>query len=144
MARVTTFIYAQEHLNEMNPNGPRIHLINPLNVLTPPLIPCQFSFVIGVGIIDLDTSVEHCIKYKFIGPKPDSLVIVDSGDNIIIPPQRNINNLPQELLGVFFDMNLRNTILGINGEYRSEVYLDGILLGEFPINVWGLKNVSED
>ena len=138
MARVSTFIYAEESRNEVHSKGQRMNIVNPLLIFSPKYLPGQFSFSVAIGILEVDYSQTHVFRYLLRGPKSEREPIVDTG-NVPIPSQLNPRNLPLEMQGIFMGFDLRNIDLEDEGKYTSEVFLDGKSIGTFPIFAKGMN-----
>ena len=139
MARVSTFIYAEESHNEVNPKGQRMNIVNPLLIFSPKYLPGQFSFSVAIGILEVDYSQTHVFRYLLRGPKSEREPIVDTG-NVPIPSQLNPRNLPLEMQGIFIGFDLRNIDLEDEGKYTSEAFIDGVSLGLYPISIKGMNS----
>jgi hypothetical protein len=141
MVHVSTFIYAQDSNTVANTEGGNsLHLINPQHIFTPAFIPSLFSFAIMFGILGIEQSKEHKIRVVFRGPNPNEGPILDTGD-FNYPANDQGKDLPLEMQGFLMNLNLRNVPLKYEGEYATDIYADGILLGTFPIKVKGKQSV---
>lgn len=135
MAKVSTFLYAENCRYDGNR---KLNIINPLQIFTPAFIPGQFSFAVAFGILGVDFSESRQAKYILRGP--DGEIIIDSGMfKIPIPDDPTTHSLPDEMKGAFLNIDVRNAILKTEGVYNSEVYLDDVRLGVFPIQVKSLN-----
>lgn len=132
-SRVSVFVYSDDSGLEQTPNGPRLHVINPQQVLKPAFVPGMFSFSITVGIVDLDTTVEHEIRLCFTDPQHEQLM-----DPITVSSPIGMDaDLPQEARGFMMSVNARNVVFDQEGFHQTMVWLDNVLLGEFPVYVKG-------
>lgn len=134
MAYISTFVYCENIQNEPSPNGSKLHVIGPMQIMTPAFIPSMFSFSVVFGILDIQLNKPHTLRYIFKGPKAEEQPIIDSGD-IVLPIQENNAELPDEMKGFMMNMDFRNIPLQYEGEYTSEIYFDEVSLGMFPIKV---------
>lgn len=132
MAYITTVVYCESAQNEMTPQGPKLHLIGPMQVLTPMFIPGMFSFSILIGIQDFKLDIPHTIRFVFKGPKEGEPPILDTSD-ITMPVQPKNPTLPDDMQGAMMNMDFRNVVIRSEGEYFSEIFFDGESLGKFPI-----------
>lgn len=137
MARVSTFIYAEESRNEVHPKGQKMNIVNPLLIFSPKYVPGQFSFAVAIGMLEVDYSKAHIFRYFLRGPNTEQEPVVDTGD-VMLPSQGNPRNLPLEMQGIFMGFDLRNVELAIEGKYISDVFLDGESIGTCPIFVKGM------
>lgn len=132
MAKVVTFMYCESSQNEMTPQGPKLHIINPMLVLTPAFIPGMFSFGVTIGVMDIDIEATHTLKFILKSPIEGEKNVVDTGDITLSIPKPAID-LPKDMHGLTMGMDFRNAPLKYEGEYTGEVYFDGVLIGEYPI-----------
>lgn len=141
MPHVSTFVYAEGLQMEHVPQaigGQRLHVISPMNYIVPQFVPCLFSFAVVFGIIDTDTTKSHVVRYKFFSPKHEQ--IIDTND-VPLPPMLDNADLPVDMRGVMMNFDFRNVPFRYEGEYYSEVILDGTSLGKFPIKVKGKESL---
>lgn len=133
MAKLMTFMYANEARNDFI-NGQSIQAINtPLLSLKPAFIPGQLSFAVIFGITEFDFSKEHTFQYRLIGP--DEKIVVDTG---IVPMSANFSGGDvSKLDGLVGNFDLRNVVFMKEGKHRYEVIFDGIKLKDDYIIVKG-------
>lgn len=135
LAKLVTFMYANEARND-NVNGQNMHTINnPLLALKPAFIPGQLSFAVIFGITDFDFTKEHTFQFRLTAP--DGKIAIDTGE-IPIPAPKNIDgqNLSKSD-GFIGSFDLRNVVFLTEGLYRDEVIFDGVKLREDEILVTG-------
>jgi hypothetical protein len=139
MPRISTFMYADGFGIQNLPQGQLALLTNPQHIFTPQFVPGQFSFSTIIGILDCDFTKEHRIRGIFKDPKGNA--VIDTGSTtVIMPADPKKSNIPPELLGAILNFDFRNVVLSKDGEYETEIFLDDISLGTFPILVKGLNN----
>jgi len=141
MPKLSTFMYCEEVVkNEQNNN--QIMLRAPLTVFRPAFVPGMFSFSLVLGISGIDpTSKEYKLQLKFFNPTLSD-PIVDTGVIPIVhdPNQpKPTNDLPEEFQGILVNLDFRNVVLKHEGEYFTEVILDGELLNRVPVYVKGAE-----
>lgn len=128
MAKLVTFMYANESRNDTS-NGQNIQIItNPLLSLKLMFIPGQLSFSVIFGITDFDYNKEHRAQFKLIDPKGD--VVIDTGE-FHIPKIGNDKNND----GFVGSLDLRNLVFRIKGNYKTELWFDGEKLKDDTILV---------
>ncbi|MCR1897827.1 hypothetical protein NSA47_02340 [Irregularibacter muris] len=133
MAKLMTFMYANETRNDFI-NGQNIQTINtPLLSLKPAFVPGQLSFSVIFGINEFDFAKEHAFQYKLMDP--DGNIVVDTGI-IQIPPNPNKENIPK-IDGFVGDFDLRNVVFMKEGKYKYEVIFDNTKLKDDYIIVKG-------
>lgn len=137
MPYISTFIYCENIQNENTPNGPKMHIIEPMHIMTPAFIPSMFSFCIVFGILNIQLDRRHILRYVFKGAETDQPPIIDTGE-IVLPIQEKKGNLPDDMNGIMMNMDFRNIPLQYEGSYNSEIFVDGTSLGIFPIKVKGM------
>lgn len=134
MAYITTFVYCESTQNEMTPQGPKLNLIGPMQILTPMFIPSMFSFSVLFGIQDFRLNQAHTVRLLFKGPVEGEQPVVDTGD-LTLPIEHQNSNLPEDMQGMMMNLDFRNLAIRHKGTYETEVYFDGELLGKYPIKV---------
>lgn len=134
MPRISTFMYAERA--EPNPQG-QIQITNPLMVINPMFVPGMFSFTIIFGVVGIDNETDHTMQILFKGPNDEPPII--NTNTIPLPkgavPMVKELELPREHKGMMFNLDFRNVVFKSEGIYTSQVYIDGDLLGEYPIFV---------
>ncbi|WP_455793016.1 DUF6941 family protein [Clostridium butyricum] len=137
MERISTFVYCESVQNENTPTGIKNNILGPMNALRPMYIPGTFSFSIFLSILGIDLSKTHIMKIIFTDGKEN---IVNTGDSQL-PAQDLEPDLPESERGFMMNMDLRNVVLKKEGIYKTQVYFDDKLLGEYPIYVQATKDV---
>lgn len=135
MAYVSTFMYSESIQNENGPNQKPV-IVGPQIVFRPLFVPCLFSFAVTFGLLDLDVTKPQKFRYVFRSPNPHEESLVDTG-YIEIPSNMADSELPEDMRGIIMNMDFRNVPFRQNGEYYSDIYVNGTLLGTFPIKVRG-------
>ncbi len=136
MPYISTFMYCENTQIENTPEG-KMHITGPMHIITPMFIPSMFSFCVAFGVLDLSLDKQHSLRYIFKDPSGE--IVVDTND-IHLPIQELKIDLPKDMNGMLLNMDFRNIALRIEGEYKSEVFIDGQSLGVFPIKVKGMSN----
>lgn len=143
MAKISTFIYSENTAQEMTPNGPKLHILTPLQVFLPRFIPGTFSFSITFGILDYDLLKEHKIQIKFINNKEN--ILVDTG-SITLPINSNkpkidgkTVELPLDMQGSIMNMNFQNVVFREEGIYKTNIVFDNDNIGSYEIKVKGVE-----
>ena len=136
MPKISTFMYAEGAAQiQTSPNESKLQISAPLQVLPLLYVPGTFSFSVVVGIIDLDLSVTHQMQIRFKRSE-DEKIVIDTNPMAIPPANADkLNELPTNLQGFIFSMGLQNVNFETEGEYVTEVMVDGEALGGFSINV---------
>lgn len=132
MPRISTFMYSERV--ETNNQG-QMNIANPLLALNPMYIPGMFSFCITFGVIGFDQQMDHSLRILFLSPIEGEDPIIDTKSLPISPgnfPRKEIG-LPPEQKGTVFNLDFRNVVFKNEGLYKTQVYFDGDLLGEYPI-----------
>ena len=109
-----------------------------MHTMTPAFIPGMFSFSIVFGVLDVDLGKAHLLKCTFNSSIEEERLIVDTGDiPLQILDQGIDKKLPKEMHGFIFAIDFRNATVRNDGNYYTEIFLDGNSLGKFPIIVKG-------
>lgn len=126
MAEIKNFIYC---LN-INTEDGRTDLVGVLNTITPEYIPGLFSFSISFALLDIEEG-EHILNVKFKDSDKNTIAGIDGA---IIQYKRDENsNLPDSQMGVNVAAGMQNVDFKKSGLYSTEIMLDGISIGEYPI-----------
>ncbi|MCT2535690.1 hypothetical protein NC661_06545 [Aquibacillus koreensis] len=133
MPHITTFIYSEETKN--TPNN-KLNVINPLNVFRPAFVPGMFSFSVTFGVIGIDvTEKGHTVRIKFSSSDKRDEPIIDTEDLSLENIPSETATLPPNLRGIMGSLDFRNVVMRAEGEYFTEIFVDGDKLGEYPIYV---------
>lgn len=130
--KVTTFIYCLGTTNMEGKNAP-INAMGVLQALTPEFIPSTFSFSIIVGIKGMDISSNHILDIIFKDSSGGNLVEAKNISILGEQLQDGDLDLPNDQRGIMIGLDLRNVVLKQEGNYSTEVILDGERLGVFEI-----------
>ena len=128
MAKLVTFMYANESRNDNN-NGQNIQVItNPLLSLKLMFIPGQLSFSVIFGIAEFNYEEIHTAQFKLIDP--DGNIVIDTKEFNI--PKIGIDKNADGFIG---SLDLRNVVFRTNGYYKTELFFDGEKLKDDTILV---------
>lgn len=130
MAKLITFTYANEVINQTIDGHDNQIINNPLLALKPMFIPGQLSFSVVFGITDIDPNKDHIFQYKLVSP--DGQVVVDTGD-IKITKYSNMQD--KKVDGFLGSLDLRNVVFRTRGFYKTELIFNGDKLMEGTILV---------
>ncbi|KKK10328.1 DUF6941 family protein [Bacillus sp. L_1B0_12] len=140
MPTITSFIYCEK--TETDQNG-KLILVQPLLVLTPAFLPGMYSFSIAVGIKGIPDQMK--LRILFISPDSQDQPLIDTtGINVTkknVVEDHIIDLLPEEEIGINFNMDLRNVVLKTEGYYKTVVMINEEVIGEFPIYVKGKDGI---
>jgi hypothetical protein len=129
---LSTFVYA-ESIQKGQDGKPQV--VAPMHIFVPQFIPSMFSFSVFLGILGVDTKIEHEFRFKF--KDPQGTVVYDSGNMKIFNPNAESEDLPIDMRGFVASLDFRNIPLRHEGKYVSQVFIDGECIGEVPIKVKG-------
>lgn len=121
---ITNFSYCEMMREEMGKNV----IVNPFTMLVPYSVPTNFSFFITIGVHDIPQSGAK-FQFEFISPSGEKIL----AQEFSIPQVVNLSD--QDKAGVQLNMGLQNVILKETGVYKTTLSHEGILLGEYPIEV---------
>jgi len=134
--QISTFMYALEAGQVKN--GMTIR--NPLNFIALQHIPNNFTFTIIFGLVGLGGDRSHELKMFF--KSPDGKVIHSWGP-VSVTVEGVPEDVPPETVGFVSHFQFQNTPLEIQGEYRTEIHVNGEKLGDFPIWVFQRKRQGD-
>ncbi|MFC5407379.1 DUF6941 family protein [Cohnella soli] len=140
-ATVAFFVYSESASMTQTTNAnqevdTRLNVVGPAHVLQPTFTPSLFSFAITASVFNFDFKSDHEIRLTFHFD-PNEPSIADTG---VLPLQafpEIPTTLPPELRGATFSIDFRNVPLRSNGIYHTKFLFDGVLIGTYPIHVWG-------
>ncbi len=144
MARITSFIYCLGAERIQGPDGQAINANGILTNITPEYVPGSFSFSIIFSMLGIEKS-HHALQIKFINPDGQDIVnsnIIPIPFDQIVQNDPNGNLLPDDEKGLIMTMDLRNVIFKKDGEYHTEIFWDGIKLGEYKIYARGKNRIE--
>ena len=127
------FVYSESVEHSMSPTGAKVNVLGVLNALTPMCIPSMFSFSVTLGLIEVEMNKAHKLQLKIIDAT-NGEIVVDT-EEIQLPIESINQRLPLELQGYTFSMDFRNIPINNEGIYKTYVFFDGELLGEYPVHV---------
>ena len=134
MPHVATFMYSENTIQD--PQAKTLQIVNPTMVFRPAFIPSLYSFSVTLSIIGLEFDKNPKLRFKFWSENELDKMLVDTGE---IPLPKNDNNedsdLPEEFRGGMLTMNFLNLPLKYVGKYFSEVFINEVSLGNFPVFV---------
>lgn len=140
MATLANFLYclnAERHQGTPG-QGEAVNAMGVLTVFTPEFVPGTFSFSILFSILDIDTNSNGQIKIVFKDGNGNELV--NTGEITVPPIPADVGvQLPPKYVGYNLSMDFRNVVFEAEGEYATDIYFNGMLLGTNPIYVKGRR-----
>ena len=140
MATLANFLYclnAERHQGTPG-QGEAVTAMGVLTVFTPEFVPGTFSFSILFSILDIDTNSNGQIKIVFKDGNGNELV--NTGEITVPPIPADVGvQLPPKYVGYNLSMDFRNVVFEAEGEYATDIYFNGMLLGTNPIYVKGRR-----
>ncbi|HEO8419795.1 TPA: hypothetical protein VBX77_001768 [Yersinia enterocolitica] len=134
MPSISSFLYCDEAIFDETRAKPEIGEL--IDVIQPDFIPGNFSFTVVFSLMGV--SAHHDLKVAFIDPESGAVLETDE-----LPLEANVSgDLPDEAQGVFVVFELKNVPLEYEGIYTTYIFLDGEILGEYPIPVVKWKGVE--
>ncbi|PFA84501.1 MULTISPECIES: hypothetical protein [Bacillus] len=132
MPKVSTFMYCEQA--EMNPQIQKTVISGPLHVFTVPFVPTTYSFAITFGLLGINNKQDNKLSIRFLDPNDNPKI---DAENLMIgkTPDLNWEEMPHEARGLIANMDFRNVILECEGLYKTQIFMNDELLGEFPIQV---------
>lgn len=140
MATLANFLYCLNAERNQGPQGQgeSINAMGVLTVFTPEFVPGTFSFSILFSVLDIDANTNGQIKVVFKNDKGNELI--NTGDITIPPVPTDVGvQLPSKYVGYNLSMDFRNVVFECEGEYATDIYFNGVLLGTNPIYVKGRR-----
>lgn len=131
MPYISSFVYCDNVPLIMTPQGPQPQIMNPLDALRPISIPGNFTFCICCNVSDLELGKEHLLQIAFFDPD-GKLLCEFVNAKFAAPEHMQDGQKPQALQ---MNVDVRNVVLRKTGIHRTEVRIDGEVIGEYKINV---------
>ncbi|MGG3115301.1 DUF6941 family protein [Bacillus paranthracis] len=133
MPMVINFVYC----DQVDVVEGKLTIGGPLNFINPRFVPGMFSFTVAFGIVGLNTQQRNDLQLKFFDVNDDEIM---STGILTIPENADIDpNLPMEVRGFMANMEFKNVVFKSEGAYKTELYLNGERLGQYPIIVKGVE-----
>lgn len=146
---ISFFIYAENAVMQAVPNAaqqlePKIQVFAPNFVFRPSFVPCLFSYAVSVGLHDFDVRIQHELRMT-LHDNNEGPALADTGTMPLAPfPDEMITNLPENLRGITFTCDFRNVPFRHNGIYYTRVLFDGVVIGSYPIHIWGNESFEHN
>ncbi|MCI1778098.1 MAG: hypothetical protein LKI04_29195 [Paenibacillus lautus] len=142
MPRITSFVYCEDAKQEMTNQGVKLHVSNPFASLLPMFVPGSFSFSVCIGIAGINPEKEHTLRYIFRPTDNSSAPLIDTGElKFFMSNDPGLSFVPIDYQGAVLSMDFKNTVFRKNGEYVSDIYINGELVAEYPIMVHGRESL---
>lgn len=135
MPKISYFLYSETHVFDNTPGGQKSHIIGPQVAFSPAFIPSMFSFAVNFSVLDIDLDAQTNMHLGFFSPEENEkpLVVADLPIHPIVPDETR--KLPKDMQGIMIGIDLRNVALKVEGYYRTEISINGQLLGSFPVYI---------
>ncbi|MDO4720213.1 MAG: hypothetical protein Q4A78_06085 [Peptostreptococcaceae bacterium] len=131
MAYVSSFTYCENIQTEMTPQGPRLQIITPLQVLKPVALPSNYSFAVACSIAGFDITKENKVQIIFVSPTNQT--VNDTREIEFYMAGENADDSSSNAMQ--FNLDLRNVVLREKGIHTTRVFANGELIGEYKIEV---------
>lgn len=131
MVYVSSFTYCESIQTEMTPEGPRMQIITPLQILKPVALPSNYSFVVACNIAGFDITKENKVRIVFVSPTNQT--VNDTREIEFYMAGKNSDE--SGLNAMQFNLDLRNVVLREKGIHTTQIFANGELIGEYKIEV---------
>ncbi len=119
-------IFCEKVVNTSVNGEYKASVVAPLTELKPISIPSNYTFHVLCSITGINSEIENKIKLTFLDPI--ECVVFSTGDVCVPPADHKANTLQ-------FALEMVNTELYYEGEYKFSVHVNGELIYETPLNV---------
>ena len=133
MPKLATFTLCEDITAITNDNGERkTCLTGPKASLSLSCIPGNFSFGIGLGLVNVDWSRDRKIAFEIWSP---SGTCVEKSETIEIPDEYANTDIPVAQQSISFNAKVKNMNVPEEGNYKFVLLINGKCVGEksFPI-----------
>lgn len=133
MPKLATFTLCEDITAITNDNGERkTCLTGPKASLSLSCIPGNFSFGIGLGLVNVDWSRDRKIAFEIWSP---SGTCVEKSETIEIPDEYANTDIPVAQQNISFNAKVENMNVPEEGNYKFVLFVNGERVGEksFPI-----------
>lgn len=133
MPKLATFTLCEDITAITNDNGERkTCLTGPKASLSLSRIPGNFSFGIGLGLVNVDWSRDRKIAFEIWSP---SGTCVEKSETIEIPDEYANTDIPVAQQNISFNAKVENMNVPEEGNYKFVLFVNGERVGEksFPI-----------
>ena len=106
MVYISSFMYCDSIQSEITPQGQRINISNPLQVLAPIAIPSNYSFSVVCNFAGFDSNIDNNMRMQFVSPSGQ--IIYDT-DNVSfkLPEEQIQSGRPAAMQ---FNIDVRNLV----------------------------------
>lgn len=133
MPKLATFTLCEDITAITNDNGERkTCLTGPKASLSLSRIPGNFSFGIGLGLVNVDWSRDRKIAFEIWSP---SGTCVEKSETIEIPDEYANTDIPVAQQNISFNAKVENMNVPEEGNYKFVLFVNGERVGEksFPV-----------
>lgn len=133
MPKLATFTLCEDITAITNDNGERkTCLTGPKASLSLSCIPGNFSFGIGLGLVNVDWSRDRKIAFEIWSP---SGTCVEKSETIEIPDEYANTDIPVAQQNISFNAKVENMNVPEEGNYKFVLFVNGERVGEksFPV-----------
>ncbi len=131
MAYISSFAYCDSVNQQITPEGPKIQLNNPLQVLAPIAIPGNYSFSVVCDIAGFASDSDNFFQFQFVSP--NGQIIFDTGKMPLKPDSKQVQSENHTNIQIVLD--LRNLVFMEKGLYVTKAYFNNDQIGEYKIEV---------
>lgn len=124
-------IFCDSVKSEKLQNGIQNSLVGVMQFIEPVNIPGNFTFTVACFLSGIDTTKTNTLRASWIDPNGKSTT---EFDNIILPAIKPVG-LGSDSLRAQINLEFRNIVLFIEGEYTVEVYINDMLVAKEKITV---------
>ncbi|WP_415967735.1 DUF6941 family protein [Faecalitalea cylindroides] len=130
MAQIVSFIYCDKIQQKIVNGQLQPQVVQPLSILSPINIPSNYSFSIVCAFNGINVNEKNTLEVRFLSPIKR---IVGSTGKINLEVDDKNNKASS--VSMTFNLDFHNIILSEEGEYTTEIDLNGTLLGSYSIEV---------
>ena len=124
-------IFCDTVKSEPTPNGVQNSLVGVIQAIEPVNIPGNFTFTVACFLSGIDATKNNVLKARWIDPHSNSTVVFDN----VLLPAINQPNSRCGLLNAQINLEFRNIVLSLEGNYTVEVDINDELVAKDSIPV---------
>lgn len=134
MAKLVSFCICDSIENVVQGGHPVLKVVFPQVSLRPQTLPSNFSFGVVVGVIGVDIEKSNAVQFKVMAPNGE---VVHDSHETLLPVAKRDEKLPEEWQGFMLCADVRNLFIRENGIYKFSFYVNGRLLEEHEVPIYG-------
>lgn len=137
MAQIVSFVYCDKVQQKFVNGQLQPQVVQPLTFLSPINFPSNYSFSIVCSFNGINTFEKNTLEVRLLSPTKK---LVESTGKINL--EIDDKNSETDNVSMTFNLDFHNIIFREEGEYTTEIILNDVLLGSYPIEAKKVSGVQ--